>query len=79
MSGQPNIMSAFGARRTTQAASDSPATQTAARATSSPAAAAMAGRGQATSSTAAPAEASGFEFTQAPGWIGVTEEELSKR
>ena len=66
----PNIMSAFGARRTTQAASDSPATtQTAAPATSSPAAAATAGRGQATSSTAAPAdsEASGFEFTQVPG------------
>lgn len=61
-------MSAFGARRTTQAASDSPATiQTAAPATSSPAAAATAGRGQAISSTAAPAEASGFEFTQVPG------------
>ena len=58
-------MSAFGARRTTQAASDSHATtQTATPATSSTIAVATAGRGQATGSTAAPAEASGYDILE---------------
>ena len=66
MSGQPNIMSAFGARRSTQAASDSPATHTSSN-VGGKSGDAAGGRGQATSSTAAPAEANGYEFTQVPG------------
>ena len=73
-------MSAFGARRSTQAASDSPATHTAAPAKSSNVGGnATGGRGQATSSTVAPTEASGYEFTQVPGWLGVTQKELSTK